>query len=169
MSVDNLLSVLPGLWTRDTSDTPNLWTPEQPWVGQAAVSALVVHHECGGTIVTDGSACWNRLPGGAIVSAVPDPSPTGNGQTIEPAGLLNPNRSTRFRMLLDAFHETTVDPLALQVELTRWVFDQLIPAATTQALRHGSDMATDRLPRRLVPAARLAWPDAPLLVEPEPG
>ena len=65
-------------WTRDTSDDPDKWTPENAALGQCAVSALVIRALYGGEIVIatvldrdrertpDGHA-WNVLPSGEEV------------------------------------------------------------------------------------------------------
>jgi hypothetical protein len=65
-------------WTRETSDDPDRWTPENPPLGQCAVSALVIRALYGGDIVIatvldrdgartpDGHA-WNVLPSGEEV------------------------------------------------------------------------------------------------------
>jgi hypothetical protein len=65
-------------WARDTSDDPELWSPENAPLGQCAVSALVVRALYGGDIVIatvldrhgertpDGHA-WNVLPSGVAV------------------------------------------------------------------------------------------------------
>lgn len=65
-------------WALDTSDDPQLWSPQNPPLGQCAVSALVVRALYGGDIVIatvldrhgertpDGHA-WNVLPSGEEV------------------------------------------------------------------------------------------------------
>ena len=54
-------------WSRDTSYTPRLWTPENPATGQCAVTALVVNDLVGGTIIRGmvgrTSHYWNDVPG----------------------------------------------------------------------------------------------------------
>lgn len=65
-------------WTMETSDDPHSWSPENPALGQCAVSALVIRALYGGDIVIatvldrdgertpDGHA-WNVLPSGEQV------------------------------------------------------------------------------------------------------
>jgi hypothetical protein len=65
-------------WSMETSDDPEGWTPENPALGQCAVSALVIRALYGGDIVIatvldrdgertpDGHA-WNVLPSGEQV------------------------------------------------------------------------------------------------------
>lgn len=65
-------------WTMETSDDPENWSPENPALGQCAVSALVIRALFGGDIVIatvldrdgertpDGHA-WNVLPSGEQV------------------------------------------------------------------------------------------------------
>ncbi len=65
-------------WSMDTSDDPDGWSPENPALGQCAVSALVIRALFGGDIVIatvldrdgertpDGHA-WNVLPSGEQV------------------------------------------------------------------------------------------------------
>lgn len=77
-------------WARDTSDDPDGWSPENPALGQCAVSALVVRALHGGDIVIatvldrdgertpDGHA-WNVLPGGEHVDFAFDQFRDGEG------------------------------------------------------------------------------------------
>lgn len=65
-------------WSMETSDDPDKWSPENPALGQCAVSALVIRALYGGDIVIatvldrdgqrtpDGHA-WNVLPSGEQV------------------------------------------------------------------------------------------------------
>ncbi|MEV4419060.1 hypothetical protein AB0L40_03680 [Patulibacter sp. NPDC049589] len=65
-------------WSMETSDDPHSWSPENPALGQCAVSALVIRALFGGDIVIatvldrhgertpDGHA-WNVLPSGEQV------------------------------------------------------------------------------------------------------
>jgi hypothetical protein len=65
-------------WTMESSDDPDKWTPENPALGQCAVSALIIRALYGGDIVIatvldrdgertpDGHA-WNVLPSGEQV------------------------------------------------------------------------------------------------------
>jgi len=68
-SVDELLDALRCAWARDTSASPESWTPENAPLGQCAVTALVVQDFFGGTLIRaivrpDVSHYWNRLPDG---------------------------------------------------------------------------------------------------------
>lgn len=77
-TLDALEEALRASWDRDTSDDPDRWTPENPALGQCAVSALVIRAVYGGEILIatvldrhgertpDGHA-WNRLPDGKEV------------------------------------------------------------------------------------------------------
>lgn len=68
-------------WGPDTSDEPGLWSPENPAIGQCAVTALVVRDQLGGEIVAAGVVragrrvgrhAWNRLPSGLAVDLTRD-------------------------------------------------------------------------------------------------
>lgn len=50
-TVAELEQALRASWSRDTSDDPDGWSPENPALGQCAVSALVVRAVLGGTLV----------------------------------------------------------------------------------------------------------------------
>lgn len=53
-------------WAADTSASPELWTPENPALGQCAVTALVIQDILGGHLmrgtVFGESHYWNWLP-----------------------------------------------------------------------------------------------------------
>lgn len=55
-------------WCRETSSDPEKWTPENPALGQCAVTALVIQDLLGGILVrakVNGvSHYWNSLPNG---------------------------------------------------------------------------------------------------------
>jgi hypothetical protein len=77
-------------WSMETSDDPDGWTPENPALGQCAVSALVIRALYGGDIVIatvldregnptpDGHA-WNVLPSGEQVDFAFDQFLDGEG------------------------------------------------------------------------------------------
>jgi hypothetical protein len=77
-------------WSLDTSDDPAGWSPENPALGQCAVSALVIRALYGGDIVIatvldrngertpDGHA-WNVLPSGEQVDFAFDQFRNGEG------------------------------------------------------------------------------------------
>ena len=53
-------------WSRETSASPNLWTRDNPAIGQCAVTALLFQGMIGGTILRTeikgfGSHYWNKL------------------------------------------------------------------------------------------------------------
>lgn len=54
-------------WCRETSSVPGLWTPENPALGQCAVTALIVQDIFGGELVRGhvhkASHYWNRIDG----------------------------------------------------------------------------------------------------------
>ena len=71
--LEALASALRAAWRADTSDTPDLWSEENPARGQCAVTAKVVQDHFGGTlmiadVLRDGEPvekhCWNVLPSG---------------------------------------------------------------------------------------------------------
>jgi len=65
------LAWIPSAWSRDTSASPDEWTPENPALGQCAVTALVVQELLGGELrrarVNGVSHYWNVLPNGRRV------------------------------------------------------------------------------------------------------
>lgn len=67
----DLLGRLRVAWRADTSATPGRWSPENPSLGQCAVTALIVQDLFGGelrrALITGGSHYWNRLPSGEEV------------------------------------------------------------------------------------------------------
>ena len=77
-AVADVEQALRASWSMETSDDPDGWTPENPALGQCAVSALVIRALYGGDIVIatvldrngertpDGHA-WNVLPSGEQV------------------------------------------------------------------------------------------------------
>lgn len=77
-SLADVEQALRASWTMETSDDPKKWSPENPALGQCAVSALVIRALYGGDIViatvldrdgertADGHA-WNVLPSGEQV------------------------------------------------------------------------------------------------------
>jgi hypothetical protein len=65
-----------GAWSLETSDEPEDWTPENPAVGQCAVTARVVRDYLGGDFLVAGVVlegrrvnrhAWNRLPSGLTI------------------------------------------------------------------------------------------------------
>jgi hypothetical protein len=77
-SLADVEQALRASWSMETSDDPEQWSPENPALGQCAVSALVIREIYGGDIVIatvldrngertpDGHA-WNVLPSGEQV------------------------------------------------------------------------------------------------------
>lgn len=77
-------------WSLETSDDPDRWSPENPALGQCAVSALIIRALYGGDIVIatvldrdgqrtpDGHA-WNVLPSGEQVDFTFDQFVDGEG------------------------------------------------------------------------------------------
>jgi hypothetical protein len=77
-ALDDVARALRASWSQDTSDDPDLWTPDNVALGQCAVSALVIRAIYGGDLVIatvldrhgertpDGHA-WNILPSGESV------------------------------------------------------------------------------------------------------
>jgi hypothetical protein len=65
---DDLVQAIALSWSRDTSNEPDRWTPDNPALGQCAVTALVVQDYLGGRLlrglVGDVSHYWNQLPTG---------------------------------------------------------------------------------------------------------
>ena len=59
------MQALGGAWSRDTSATPDEWTPDNSARGQCAVTALIVQDRFGGVlvrgIVNSESHYWNRV------------------------------------------------------------------------------------------------------------
>lgn len=64
-----LLRAIASSWSADTSNDPQLWSPDNPALGQCAVTALVVQDYLGGGLlrgmVGEVSHYWNALPGGS--------------------------------------------------------------------------------------------------------
>src|SRR4051794_34542079 len=63
-------------WWIDTTDDPAHWTPENPSMGQCAVTSLAVRDYLGGEVhlgwvLRDGEQvdmhCWNELPDGSFL------------------------------------------------------------------------------------------------------
>lgn len=76
VTLARLESAIRAAWGRDTSDEPELWRPDNPALGQCAVTALVVRDYLGGDILVAGVVAdgrrvarhaWNRLPSGLCV------------------------------------------------------------------------------------------------------
>lgn len=65
MTPEHMRALLERSWSRDTSATPDIWTPERPSTGQCAVTALLVQEYLGGGILRaptlDGSHYWNLV------------------------------------------------------------------------------------------------------------
>lgn len=63
--LDKLLSLLEKIWSKDTSYQPNRWTVDKPFIGQCAVTALLIQDIYGGEIiqgfVADESHYWNKI------------------------------------------------------------------------------------------------------------
>lgn len=63
-----LVRAIASSWSADTSNDPQRWNPDNPALGQCAVTALVVQDYLGGGLlrgmVGDVSHYWNQLPGG---------------------------------------------------------------------------------------------------------
>lgn len=79
-------------WTRDTSDDPDEWTPENVTRGQCAVTSIVLRELLGAEIVmadVHGSHiegerhAWVRLPGGLEIDLTTDQFRA--GETLGPA------------------------------------------------------------------------------------
>ena len=68
MKENELKTALAKAWCAETSASPNAWMPENPALGQCAVSALVVQDHFGGDLLRSKvggvSHYWNRLPDG---------------------------------------------------------------------------------------------------------
>lgn len=80
-SISRLTSAIRAAWSAETSASPS-WTPEQPSLGQCAVSALVVQDFLGGELIrasleAEGqtSHYWNRLPDGREIDLTRDQFP----------------------------------------------------------------------------------------------
>jgi hypothetical protein len=65
-----------GAWSLETSDEPEDWTPDNPAIGQCAVTARVVRDYLGGDFLVAGVVlegrrvnrhAWNRLPSGLTI------------------------------------------------------------------------------------------------------
>lgn len=58
-------------WSKETSSDPENWTPDNPALGQCAVSALIIQDILGGDLlwmkINGESHYWNRLPIGTQV------------------------------------------------------------------------------------------------------
>lgn len=112
--LEDLTRSVQGAWSRDTSISPEAWSTERPWVGQCAVTALVIQDRCGGDLlraeVAGVSHYWNRLPDGSEVdltrmqfdSFVVD----GPIQVRDRGYVLSfPDTVTRYERLLSAINE----------------------------------------------------------------
>lgn len=73
----DLEAALRASWTRDSSDDPHLWSPENPAVGQCAVSAIVARAVLGGTMLigTVLDRDGERTPDGHAWIELPDGTP----------------------------------------------------------------------------------------------
>lgn len=76
VTLEELQAAIHAGWCRETSDDPELWTPDNPALGQCGVTALLVRELLGGEIlvahvVLDGRRterhAWNRLPSGLTI------------------------------------------------------------------------------------------------------
>lgn len=71
MTIEELALKLEKAWGKDTSALPEHWIPENPAIGQCAVTALIVQDHFGGklvrAVVNGVSHYYNELPSETIV------------------------------------------------------------------------------------------------------
>lgn len=112
MNIEQLTSKLHHAWGVDTTASEADWTPENPTLGQCAVTALVVQDHFGGDLmrgtVSNVSHYWNRLPDGSEIDLTREQF--GPNPTIE-------NATTRERSYVLSFEKTVVRYMALLVKL----------------------------------------------------
>lgn len=109
VSVDALRAAVEASWVRDTSSDPQGWTPENPALGQCAVTALVVQHFLGGellrAVVGDVSHYWNVLPDGSELDLTrqqfEDYSPEGEESRSRGYALSFPDTQRRYERLME--------------------------------------------------------------------
>lgn len=124
-SIHRLKRIFEKAWTRETSSDPD-WSPENPALGQCAVTACVVQDVIGGDIVW----CDVALPGGKTVSHYFNRV---NGQDVDltrqqfPQGAVVPEGQPKTRG-----HATTRD-YVLSFDATRQRYDTL--AAKVRLMR----------------------------------
>lgn len=103
---DEVIAAIRASWDADTSDDPHQWTPENPTLGQCAVTAWVMREYFGGEIliapvvpsaVNDHHA-WNRFPSGEELDFTFDQF-TG-GETLGPSWVGEPTPDTLDRCAL---------------------------------------------------------------------
>lgn len=81
IDLDTLRTAISRSWWIDTTDDPDGWTPENPSMGQCAVTSLAVRDYLGGEVrlgwvLRNGEQvdmhCWNELPDGSILDWTTD-------------------------------------------------------------------------------------------------
>ena len=81
IDLDLLRVAIARSWWVDTTDDPAHWTPENPSMGQCAVTSLAVRDYLGGDVrlawvLRDGEQvdmhCWNELPDGTFLDFTAD-------------------------------------------------------------------------------------------------
>jgi hypothetical protein len=81
VTLGQLEAAIRGSWDRETTEDPDVWSDENPALGNCAVTALVVRDYLGGEIVAAGVVrddvrverhAWNRLPSGLMVDLTRD-------------------------------------------------------------------------------------------------
>jgi len=81
IDLDTLRTAISRSWWVDTTDCPDTWTPENPSLGQCAVTSLAVRDYLGGQVrlawvLRDGQQvdmhCWNELDDGTILDFTAD-------------------------------------------------------------------------------------------------
>lgn len=81
LDLDTLRTAVSRSWWIDTTDDPDAWTPENPSMGQCAVTSLAVRDYLGGAVrlgwvLRDGEQvdmhCWNELPDGTFLDWTAD-------------------------------------------------------------------------------------------------
>ena len=81
IDLDTLQTAVRRSWWIDTTDDPGAWTPENPSMGQCAVTSLAVRDYLGGDVrigwvLCDGEQvdmhCWNELPDGTFLDWTAD-------------------------------------------------------------------------------------------------
>jgi hypothetical protein len=101
-------------WCRETSSDPDHWTPENPALGQCAVSALVIQDLLGGELLrglfNGTSHYWNRLDNGQIIDVTkqqfsPLKTQEFTGARTRAYVLSFPDTVTRYKLLKSRIEE----------------------------------------------------------------
>lgn len=79
ITLTDLQEALETSWSKKTSSTPLVWTPQNPTFGQCAVTTLIVQDYFGGNLIRAevnepgcSSHYWNQLPDGTEIDLTKD-------------------------------------------------------------------------------------------------